>query len=177
VLRHFLAAHGFAMPDEARLAELLRQLVSARGDARILVRHGGRAIVRHRGRILVEAVPAAEPAWDIAWQGERIVALGEGRGVVRFGETVGEGIAMAHVASGRWHFAPRIGGERIRLRAGGRTRTLKNLLQEHAVPVWHRHRLPLLFEGEQLVWVPGIGIAAEYRPEPGTAGLLPAWQK
>jgi tRNA(Ile)-lysidine synthase len=174
-LRHFLAAHGLAMPGEARLAELLRQLVAARDDARVLLPYGARSLVRHRGRILVEDAANAVPAWEVAWRGERVLPLGEGRGEVRFGEAVGEGIATARIASGRWHFAPRAGGERIRLRPGGHARTLKNLLQEHDIPVWQRHRLPLLFEGGRLVWVPGIGVAADYRPEAGSAGLLPDW--
>lgn len=177
VLRHFLAAHDLAMPGEARLADILRQLVAAREDARVLVRHGGRAIVRHRGRIVVEAVPVGAPDWDLAWKGERILPLGEDRGEVRFEEAAGDGIAVARVATGHWHFAPRAGGERMRLWPNGPTRTLKNLLQEHDVPIWHRQHLPLLFEGDQLVWVPGIGVAADYRPAAGAAGLVPTWHK
>ncbi len=174
VLRHFLATRGFPMPGEARLAEMARQLVSSREDARVLLRHGGRALARHRGWVVVEDIPA-EAGWEVDWNGERVVVLGPGRGEVRFGEAVGEGIARERVPAGSWRFGPRKGGERIRLHAGGPTRTLKNLLQEHAVPAWSRPRLPLLFEGDLLVWVPGIGVAASHRAAPGTAGLLPTW--
>ncbi len=176
VLRHFLAAHGLAMPGEARLAEMARQLAGARDDARVLLRHGGRSLVRHRGWVAIQELPGDAAGWEVAWRGERVVSLGEGRGVVRFAEAAGEGIALERVAGGRWHFAPRAGGERIRLREGGPSRTLKNLLQEHAVPVWRRHRLPLLFEGERLVWVPGIGVAADYRALGAAAGLTPDWR-
>ncbi|MDH5264022.1 MAG: tRNA lysidine(34) synthetase TilS, partial [Betaproteobacteria bacterium] len=175
VLRHFLAVHGLAMPGETRLADMARQLASAREDARILLLHGGRALVRHQGRIVVQEAPGASAGWDVAWAGERRVCPGAGRGEVRFAESAGEGISLDRVRGGRWHFAPRAGGERIRLREGGPTRTLKNLLQEHAVPVWRRPRLPLLFEGDTLVWVPGIGVAADYRARPATPGLTPAW--
>ena len=101
------------------------------------------------------------------------MSLGAGRGAVRFVNATGEGIALDRVEGGRWRFASRAGGERIRLREGGPTRTLKNLLQEHAVPAWHRARLPLLFEGDRLVWVPGIGIAADFHAR--GPGLLPHW--
>jgi len=94
---------------------------------------------------------------------------------VRFAETAGEGIALDRVPGGRWHFAPRAGGERIRLHETGPTRTLKNLLQEHAVPAWRRQRLPLLFDGDGLVWVPGIGVASPYRARGTAPGLTPAW--
>lgn len=175
VLRHFLAAHDLAMPGEARLADMARQLVGARDDARILLRHGGRSLVRHQGRVVIQELPGEAAGWEVPWRGERVLSLGEGRGEVRFAQTAGEGIALERVAGGRWHFAPRAGGERIRLRENGPNRTLKNLLQEHAVPVWRRSRLPLLFEGERLVWVPGIGVAADYRAHGGVAGLTPNW--
>jgi tRNA(Ile)-lysidine synthase len=174
VLRRFLALRGLPMPGESRLAEMARQLVGAREDARVLLRHGGRALARHRGWVVAEEIPA-EAGWEVDWNGERTVPLGPGRGEVRFEEKVGEGIARDRVCAGRWRFAPRRGGERIRLQAAGRTRTLKNLLQEHAVPAWRRPRLPLLFDGDELVWVPGIGIAAAYRAVPGSPGLLPDW--
>ncbi len=172
VLRHFLAARGLPMPGDARLADMARQLVSAREDARVLLLHGGRALVRHRGVILVEE-PPRRASWEIAWHGEAELSLGAGRGAVRFASATGEGIALDRVEGGRWRFASRAGGERIRLREGGPTRTLKNLLQEHAVPAWRRARLPLLFEGDRLVWVPGIGIAADFHAR--GPGLLPQW--
>jgi tRNA(Ile)-lysidine synthase len=74
-----------------------------------------------------------------------------------------------------WHFMPRAGGEKIRLDARRPTRTLKNLLQEFDIPEWRREKLPLLFQGERLVWVPGIGIAAEYACGTAEEGFLPSW--
>jgi tRNA(Ile)-lysidine synthase len=49
----------------------------------------------------------------------------------------------------RW----RRGGERLRPRGGGPSRTLKALLQEARVPLTERARLPLLFAGERLLAV------------------------
>jgi tRNA(Ile)-lysidine synthase len=152
---------------------MARQLVGARDDARILLLHAGAALVRHQGVIVIDDSPRDARGWTVAWKGELVVPLGGNRGVVRFRQAPGEGIAIDRVAAGRWHFGPRGGGERIRLHADGPSRTLKNLLREHAVPVWSRSGLPLLFEGEHLVWVPGIGVAAEYRT--AGAGLVPDW--
>ncbi|MGE0358397.1 MAG: tRNA lysidine(34) synthetase TilS [Burkholderiales bacterium] len=175
-LRHYLAGHGLAMPGEARLEEMARQLAGARAGARVLLRHDGRCLVRHGGRVRVDDVPGVATAWQVAWHGEAVLPLGEGRGEVRFAPATGEGIAAERVPGGRWHFAPRAGGERIRLREGGPTRTLKNLLQEHGVPAWRRASLPLLFEGGELVWVPGVGVSAAYRARGDGAGLLPDWR-
>jgi tRNA(Ile)-lysidine synthase len=36
--------------------------------------------------------------------------------------------------------------------------------------------LPLLFCGERLVWVPGIGTECEFQAEPQEMGIVPEWQ-
>jgi tRNA(Ile)-lysidine synthase len=111
----------------------------------------------------------------VPWKQERNVDLGADRGAVQFDEAVGEGI-RASSASGEWSFRPRRGGETIRLGAERPTRTLKNLLQERDVPIWQRENLPLLFHGDRLVWVPGVGIAAEYACRQGEPGISPSWR-
>lgn len=173
-LRAFLATNALAMPSEARLAEMAAQLLGARSDARVRIEHDGASLVRYRGAIAIDTPPSPGD-WLVAWRGEREVDLGGGRGTVRFDPADGEGIAADRAAGEGWHFAPRAGGERIRLAAARPTRTLKNLLQESAVPVWQRARLPLLFHRGRLVWVPGIGVAADYACPPRARGLRPTW--
>lgn len=174
-LRVFLEGQGLPMPSEARLAEMARQLGHARPDARVRVELAGVALVRHRDTVRLDRGEDGARPWEVAWDGGAQVALGPGRGHVRFVERVGEGIAERYTHDHGWRFAPREGGERIRLEAARPTRTLKNLLQEHRIPAWQRERLPLLFHGEALVWVPGIGIAAGYRCASGEPGRMPQW--
>jgi tRNA(Ile)-lysidine synthase len=176
-LRAFLAIEGLPMPSEARLAEMARQLYGARGDARVRIAHGGATLVRQRGvaLALVDAIAACADDWRVAWHGEALVELGPGRGSVRFELAMGKGLSTARHGDADWHFARRRGGERLRLEASRPSRTLKNLFQEAAVPEWERERLPLLFRGERLAWVPGIGVAADFACAPGMPGTLPAW--
>jgi tRNA(Ile)-lysidine synthase len=181
-LRAWLARNAVAMPSEARLAEMARQLWEARDDARVRVEHAGVALVRHKGEALIErglppaAKAAARPGqpWQVPWRQERDVDLGAERGAVHFAPATGEGI-RAGAASGEWCFRARSGGETIRLGADRPTRTLKNLLQERELPMWQRDNLPLLFHGDRLVWVPGVGIAADYACGAGEPGLSPSW--
>jgi tRNA(Ile)-lysidine synthase len=163
------------MASEARLAEMARQLYEARADARVRVEHDGIAIVRHRGVARVERERPGSP-WHVPWRGEAAVVLGEARGSVDFEPAVGAGLAARLVREGEWFFAPRAGGERLRLDARRPTRTLKNLLQENAIGLARRGVLPLLFRGAELVWVPGIGIAAGYACRPAEPGLVPRWR-
>ena len=183
-LRAWLARNAVAMPSEARLAEMTRQLWEAREDARVRVEHAGVSLVRHKGEALIERGLAApvrpmsqEPAqaWQVPWRRETDVELGAERGAVHFESATGEGI-RAELASGEWCFRARSGGETIRLGADRPTRTLKNLLQERELPMWQRDNLPLLFHGDRLVWVPGVGIAADYACGEGEPGLSPSWR-
>jgi len=181
-LRAFLARNAIAMPSEARLDEMARQLFEARDDARVRIDHGGVSIVRHKGAALIDRhLEAAPPMdgrgpWRVDWNRENEVDLGGARGVVCFDPVVGEGIAAASVGEGQWYFAPRTGGETMRIGGPERpTRTLKNLLQERDIPMWHRD-VPLLFRGERLVWAPGVGIASDYACGQGQPGLRPTWR-
>jgi tRNA(Ile)-lysidine synthase len=183
-LRAWLARNAVAMPSEARLAEMVRQLWESREDARVRIEHAGVALVRHKGEALIERglAPAAlgsartaEQPWQVPWKQEADLELGPDRGSVRFEPVTGEGIRAA-LASGEWCFRARRGGETIRLGVDRPTRTLKNLLQERELPMWQRDNLPLLFHGDRLVWVPGVGIAADYACGVGEQGLSPSWR-
>ena len=175
-LRAFLALNAVAMPSEARLAEMAKQMFGARADAQARIEHDSVALVRFRDRVHIERSPVPASDWRIAWHGEREVDLGAGRGTVRFEPGRGDGIAASLARDGDWCFMPRSGGEKIRLDAKRPTRTLKNLLQEHAVPAWERERLPLLFRGGELAWVPGVGIAAKFACGEGAEGFSPCWR-
>ena len=175
-VRAFLARNAVQMPSESALAEIARQLYDAREDAQVRLEHAGVSLVRYRGMAHIERGRALPDAWRVDWKLQREVDLGGDRGVIEFEETIGEGFAAQAVLEGRWYFAPRGGGETLRLAPERPARTLKNLLQEHAVPTWERERLPLLFHDGRLVWVPGVGIAAEYACPAGEEGFRPCWR-
>lgn len=62
----------------------------------------------------------------------------------------------------------RSGGESTVVHDKGPTRQLKNLFQESDIPPWLRNNFPLIYYGEQLIAVPGIGCnpiyATKYKP-------------
>ncbi|MNC88783.1 tRNA(Ile)-lysidine synthetase [compost metagenome] len=69
----------------------------------------------------------------------------------------------------------RQGGERLQPDCRRPRRSLKNLLQEAGVAPWLRERLPLIYHGEELVWVPGVGIDCAYQARREEAAFRPAW--
>jgi tRNA(Ile)-lysidine synthase len=171
-LRFFLAECGERPLDSVRTGEALRQLTEARRDAQPQVTVGRGVLARHQGWIEWRPHPSGDAMTSARpWRGESPIALGAA-GTVLALRTRGEGVSAARLRGAEVTLRRRQGGERIRIDPLRPTRTLKNLLQEARIPPWERARMPLLYCGEQLVWVPGVGVAAEYRARAGE----PAWR-
>ena len=76
LLRYFLAGRGVSMPGAARLDEALRQALSAKQDARVLVELGDITLRRHAGRLHLVRTGNVPPAhYEKLWRGERKLAL------------------------------------------------------------------------------------------------------
>ena len=173
LMREFLASRGMRAPSEAKLVEMLRQLTA--GGARTRIEHDGTTLRLYRSRILMDRSRAAPaPFACVTWQGERRLALPALGGELRFRAARGKGIDARHRPL---QVRLRSGGERFQPDARRPRRTLKNLYQEAGVPPWERERLPLLYSGEQLVWVPGVGVDAAYQAPPDGSGVLPQWRR
>jgi len=171
LLRRFLRERGLKAASEGKLAEMLKQL--AAGGARTELRHDGATLRVYRGKVSLDA-PALERFSGRTWKGQPTLALPALGGELRFRRARGKGIALGHQPLS---VRLRSGGERLQLDARRPRRTLKNLFQEAGIPPWERGRLPLLFSGDELVWVPGVGIDARFRAPKGAAGLVPEWKK
>ncbi len=172
LLRWYLRREGLRSPSEAGLAEMLRQLLEAGDDARIRIAQDGAEIGRHRGRIAVHTPVGG--SFVRVWRGETEVALPGG--VLAFEPVRGTGLAATKVASTSVTLRSRTGGERIRLAADRPTHAVKKLLQEARMPAWERQALPLIWSDDELVAVPGIGVALGFQASPDEAGWRIDWR-
>jgi tRNA(Ile)-lysidine synthase len=172
LLREFLRRKGLKAPSEAKLLEMLRQLAS--GGARTSIEHDGARLRTYRGQLFLEA-RKDEPAFrPLTWRGEARLPIPALGGELRFRRVRGSGIDARYRPL---QVRLRAGGERLKPDVRRPRRTLKNLFQEAGVPPWQRERLPLLYCGEDLVWVPGLGVEARYRASRRGAGLMPEWRR
>jgi tRNA(Ile)-lysidine synthase len=173
LLRCELRAAGFRAPEARWLDEALRQLARVDGGSQTCVTTADGDLHVYRGELHVVA-RCPPVAGAIPWRGEAVLPWGADR--VLLTPTVGAGIERCLLLADRVCLRARAGGERLQPDSRRPLRTLRKLWQEAAVPPWERRRVPLLWCGERLVWVGGIGVDAAFACPPGEPGLLPGWQ-
>ena len=172
LLRWFLRQRGLRPPSTARLASLHEQLVRAAPDARVRFTHGGAEIGIHRGRIVVH--PPAIAPFAIPWRGEAVLALPHG--TLEFASCTGAGIAQSAMEGAGITVRTRAGGERIRLAEDRPRQALKRVLHDADMPLWRRESLPLVFCGDALAAVPGIGVDVAFQAAADAIGYVLCWR-
>jgi len=158
VVRSWLTDHGLESISRARLRDLLSQALTARGDARLLLRLGSFEVRRHRGLLLLrEAQRAAGDVATVVWRGEEEIAVPGWGGVLRFDTTVDEGFEVDWLSGVPLELRGRGGGERFKPHPTRPSKTLKRLFQDANVPEFERARLPLVWRDDELIYVAGLG--------------------
>ena len=177
LLRHELHACGLPAPDSRWLEEARRQLAAASPET--CVELPSAALRVFRGFLhLLPARP--EPPLRLAWPASladcvpcsAALTLDWGGETLSIRATVGAGISRARLLQGEVCFTRRQGGERLQPDPRRPRRSLKKLLQESGLPPWQRERLPLLWSGEQLAWVGGVGVDAAFACADGEPGFV-----
>lgn len=152
LLRHWLMALGASAPSWHLLVRLDGELACEAGDGGQW-QGDGFTLYRYRDELVAVRSDSFEVTQTpLLWTARDGVCLPlPHNGTLQaFGKSTTE-LAAFHVAYRR-------GGERIQLR-GRPTKLLKKALNEARVPPWLRDRTPLVFRGERLAWVAGLGAA------------------
>ena len=170
LLRFFMQSLGLRPPSTARLDAMLSQLCTGRQDARVRFAHEGVWFGVFRGRVIAHG--AVPPRYECRWRGESSLDLPHGR--LAFLATPGIGLTAACLGD-MPVVRPRTGGERFQPFAARPRRALKAWLQEAAMPSWQREALPLLFCGDALAAVPGLGVDVAFQARAGEPAFTLAW--
>lgn len=139
-VRWWIGRGGFRPPTVSDWHQVMNDLLEAGADREPELRGDGFSVRRYQGRLYLVPeqpdVPAGcatlAPGESLNWSGWTI-ALERGPNPEQPHPPI--------------RISTRQGGERIRLHSEGHSKSLKNWLQEKAVPPWERARLPLVFGG------------------------------
>lgn len=160
-LRYYLQQQGIHAPSEERLQAWWQDLDKQKRSAQIIWQHDAYTLRVWKQELHIEK-PIQEGEWTF-----RKAKKGEW------------GIAQAVFEQakhrGLINTMPRSGGEKFKTHPDRPRKTLKNLFQEANIPPWQR-QAPLLYLGEDLIAVAGLGIHADWSTNSGPR-IVPLWQQ
>jgi tRNA(Ile)-lysidine synthase len=179
ILRRWLRAGGYAMPDQSLLVEFLRQLREGGENASPRMDCGEYALERYQSQVYLLPEFARQNT-SLGEAGVVTVNLTQPSEIVGVGE-----VSFAEVSDGaglrlnpddvlelRW----RRGGERCRPVGKPYQQRLKKLFQERGVPPWWRERVPLLYLDNELLAVGDLWLCESSRLASETTGEGRLWQ-
>jgi tRNA(Ile)-lysidine synthase len=158
-------------PPQTLVARLMVEAAAASTVASWPVEGG--MLRRHRGRLSLSAdAPIVVPQSRVSIRRAGRHAVPGGILLVRRVATGGVPLALLRDCELR----PRAAGQRFQRSADTPARSLKKQFQSAGVPSWQRDA-PLLYAGEQLVFVPGLGIDARAQALSGTPRVSIEWER
>jgi len=162
ILRYWLQTQQLAMPSQERLQAWWRDLARVKADANLEWQHDEKKIYLWRGMLQVAHV--GEGRWALKTLPANSKQLGLSADWVK-----------AAQANHQIILKERLGSEKIQIKPKTPRKTLKNLFQEADVPPWER-QAPLLYIGDELIAVAGIGVSYPHLTVTGKR-VLPIWTK
>jgi tRNA(Ile)-lysidine synthase len=181
LIRHACRRWGLPLPPESAIDTLWSDIVPAAEDASPLICWPGGELRKYRRQLFLMP-PLASPALEEVGLGYLSDALSPSSrlvngGVFRWESSVGkQALCVERVAalSLPLRLCWRRSGESFRP-AGRARRPLKKWWQDAGVAPWWRERTPLLYAGDILLAVPGLGVSEGFQAEAGQSGWCPLW--
>lgn len=175
VMREWLVEQAPGVPGS--LTDRLCAEVPTCGQGRWPL-EAGREVRLYRALLRIVAVKASVPTPVTADPNQPALnrpgqyALPQWQGSLQIIRVRTGGLPLALLAQARC--SARQGGEAFQSHAKGVPRSLKKQYQAAAVPAWQRVG-PLVFAGDQLLWVPGLGPDARALAQPGEPQASLTW--
>jgi tRNA(Ile)-lysidine synthase len=157
-LREWMRLAGHESPSSALIEEIWRQVFDARASRSPNVCYGDWRFVRHGGILhLVRNIPKRATPDSVEWTGQDRWKPKSWNGEFRF-VAAESGIRSDDLLGKTLVAQARKGGESLKIARNRPTRTLKQWYQSFDVPIWRRDSAPLLWLGDQLLFVPHVGM-------------------
>ena len=171
LLRYWIRRSLHISPSRKLLEEIDSAVLHVRDDAEPRLQFETWVLRKYRDGLYLlnqpakqqtgpETEPGAEEmlCWQPAVQAQIVLAPGMVLKAVKT-ESAGLDPALQHE---KLDLRYRRGGERFKPHGRRHSQQLKKLLQEAGVPPWERHRIPLLYRGDELVAVVGLWLGADF---------------
>lgn len=163
LLRYWCHSVGYSLPNTDQLFQVEQQLF--RRNALLnsaCVSWSTVELRQFSGRLYLQTTLSEfkESHQCIEWDGCSDVSLG-GAGTLRVAEGCNDDLGVS-LRRQPYHIRWRQGGERCTPSDRQHSQTVKKLLQEYGLETWLRDRVPLIYDGDQLVAVGDLWVNKEY---------------
>ena len=163
ILLNWLGELGWNAPSIGQLETLLGQLTDSASTRSPSLRWSGYSLRRHRERLhAVAGTFELADGWSQSWDLRHPLALPNGDHLRLVG---------GRIPRRRLQARARRGGERIQLPGRSHSTSVKHALQDLDLPPWRRAGLPFLWDGDELVAVGSVLVAAGFAAWLGARGL------
>jgi tRNA(Ile)-lysidine synthase len=151
MLRTWISDNGFPVPNTAKLQTIQQTVLNSRWHKMPSVAYQNIAIKRYGDDLYIVSIDVDEPLADRLWQIEQPLLI-PGWGLLQAKQALGQGMLLKQQQV--W-LRFRRGGEVVAMPGLGH-KTLKHLMQEWRIPPWQRGHLPLLYDRQTLIAIPGF---------------------
>lgn len=176
LLRHWIAASGFPLPNAKRLERMAVDFWTADVDRNPALAWGGAELHRYRDRLyLIAARPDFDSRLCLAWEPPTALDVA-GAGRLSAERRCGSGLSVASLGAGKLEVRFRQGGERCRPSGRSGSHPLKKLFQELAVAPWLRDRIPLIYRQGELIAIADRMICEGFAAASHEPGWVLHWE-
>lgn len=171
ILREWLYQLAFPTPSEIKILQIQNEIITARADAKPLLKWEGTEIRRYQNYLYaLKPLPVIDSHWEKNWNLKTPLALPNNLGVLVAEKKRGAGYLKLSVNT---QITVRFRREGERCQPAGRvgSHPLKKLMQEWQIPPWQRDRIPLLYANETLIAVVGYCVCEGYNTKATYYGL------
>ncbi len=176
LVRRWFVQLGLPEPGWNELQQLVTEVMPTVRDSKASYSGAGYSVVRYKNQLLVlRALNPIDRHAAMTWspgQQPDFVLPDNGYLVARPSNNDRQDQQLAVTVTGTLQVRYRQGGETCRLR-GRPDKSLKKLLQEQGIAPWYRERLPLIYAGDELICVPGIGATDGNRATAASTSTTP----
>ena len=180
VLRYWLQKNGLRAPGTKHLQALYQQMLNAKDDGQPLWAYEDIQIRRYKDTLELQDRfsfdDTAYKTYPLQWKGEAELAIPIFNGRLLFKAQSSDQLGI----DADWLMQSSLNAKyyhshaRIKLHAKSVHKTLKNIFQQQAIPVWQRQKRPCIYAEEKLIFVPGIGVDCSVPQTLG--GIFLEWQ-
>lgn len=153
VIRFWFHQQQLTLPSTVQLEQIITQFIHSAIDKQPYMVIGTTELRRFADDIFcLPVLVEFDPCEKLLWHTDQELMLPGGLGILSKAHCAHPNLPVEVMVCFRQ------GGERGKLVGRDHTHTLKKLFQQWGVPPWLRDRIPLLYDGEQLLEVVGYGV-------------------